>query len=81
MLWIHLVFAITTPILWVTTLVLAWRRFPIHRSRANIATAQEAGLVVDARSRADLADGFGVLLHGVCPIAVVTQMAGIRLQT
>lgn len=28
MLWIHLVFAISTPVLWVTTLVLAWKRFP-----------------------------------------------------
>jgi len=27
MLWIHLVFAISTPVLWVTTLVLAWKRF------------------------------------------------------
>lgn len=28
MLWIHLVFAVSTPVLWVTTLVLAWKRFP-----------------------------------------------------
>jgi uncharacterized membrane protein YozB (DUF420 family) len=27
MLWIHLVFAVSTPVLWVTTLVLAWKRF------------------------------------------------------
>ena len=27
-LWVHLVFAISTPFLWATTLVLAWRRFP-----------------------------------------------------
>ena len=27
-LWLHLVFAVTTPILWVITIVLAWRRFP-----------------------------------------------------
>ena len=27
-LWIHLVFAISTPFLWAATLVLAWRRFP-----------------------------------------------------
>jgi hypothetical protein len=28
MLRVHLVFAISTPVLWATTLVLAWRRFP-----------------------------------------------------
>lgn len=27
-LWIHLVFAISTPVLWGTTLLLAWKRFP-----------------------------------------------------
>ena len=27
-LWVHLVFAVTTPFLWFTTLVLAFRRFP-----------------------------------------------------
>ena len=27
MLWVHLVFAVTTPLLWITTLTLAWRRF------------------------------------------------------
>ncbi len=27
-LWLHLVFAISTPVLWGTTIVLAWRRFP-----------------------------------------------------
>lgn len=27
-LWVHLVFAISTPFLWATTIVLAWRRFP-----------------------------------------------------
>lgn len=27
-LWIHLIFAISTPLLWGTTLILAWRRFP-----------------------------------------------------
>lgn len=28
LLWVHLVFAISTPFLWATTLLLAWRRFP-----------------------------------------------------
>ncbi|MFQ5734286.1 MAG: DUF420 domain-containing protein [Planctomycetaceae bacterium] len=28
LLWVHLVFAISTPVLWTVTLVLAWRRFP-----------------------------------------------------
>ncbi len=28
MLWVHLVFAISTPLLWVTTLWLAWRQMP-----------------------------------------------------
>lgn len=28
MLWVHLVFAISTPFLWATTIILAWRRFP-----------------------------------------------------
>ena len=27
-LWLHLVFAVTTPIVWLITIVLAWRRFP-----------------------------------------------------
>ena len=27
MLWVHLVFAVSTPLLWITTLTLAWRRF------------------------------------------------------
>lgn len=27
-LWIHLVFAISTPLLWIVTLTLAWKRFP-----------------------------------------------------
>ncbi len=27
-LWFHLIFAISTPVLWGTTLALAWRRFP-----------------------------------------------------
>ncbi len=27
-LWVHLVFAITTPVLWVITIGMAWRRFP-----------------------------------------------------
>ena len=27
-LWVHLVFAISTPVLWAATLILAWRRFP-----------------------------------------------------
>ncbi len=27
-LWLHLVFAVTTPILWIVTIVLAFRRFP-----------------------------------------------------
>jgi putative membrane protein len=27
MLWVHLVFAVSTPLLWATSLVLAWRRF------------------------------------------------------
>ena len=27
MLWVHLVFAVSTPLLWITTLGLAWRRF------------------------------------------------------
>lgn len=27
-LWVHLVFAVTTPLLWITTLILAFRRFP-----------------------------------------------------
>jgi hypothetical protein len=27
-LWVHLVFAISTPVLWAATLLLAWRRFP-----------------------------------------------------
>lgn len=26
-LWVHLVFAVTTPIIWIVTLVLAWKRF------------------------------------------------------
>ena len=28
LLWVHLVFAVTTPFLWATTLTLAWKRFP-----------------------------------------------------
>lgn len=28
MLWVHLVFAVSTPVLWVTTIVLALKRFP-----------------------------------------------------
>lgn len=31
MLWIHLVFAVSTPVLWGITLILAWRRFPHPR--------------------------------------------------
>ena len=27
MLWVHLVFAVSTPLLWITTLTLAWKRF------------------------------------------------------
>lgn len=27
-LWLHLIFAITTPVLWLVTICLAWRRFP-----------------------------------------------------
>jgi len=27
-LWVHLVFAISTPVLWAVTLLLAWKRFP-----------------------------------------------------
>ncbi len=27
-LWLHLVFAITTPVLWVVTIAMAWRKFP-----------------------------------------------------
>ncbi len=31
MLWLHLVFAVTTPVLWGVTLTLAWRRFATPR--------------------------------------------------
>ena len=40
-LWLHLVFAVTTPIVWLITIVLAWRRFPsppqpASHSRAHV---------------------------------------------
>jgi hypothetical protein len=59
-LWVHLVFAITTPFLWAATLFLAWRRFPrpplpsshsrLHKrlgwlSTADIALTSVTGLV------------------------------------
>ncbi|MEZ6064495.1 MAG: hypothetical protein R3B90_02035 [Planctomycetaceae bacterium] len=62
-LWIHLVFAISTPFLWGATLWLGWRRFANPGARSAQLAAQEARLARHARPRGHLRHGAVVLLR------------------